>query len=137
MPTLIDTSFLLALFFTKDENHRLAREAAQILKGERLVAAAVLPEMFYMIATRAGYDHALKAFTLLQTTSFSIVELQTGDMAKMREIMMRYRDASFDYVDTAIMALSERLNVQDIYTFDHRDFRRFKPRHCECLRILP
>lgn len=27
------------------------------------------------------------------------------------------------------MALSERLNVRQVYTFDHRDFRIFRPKH--------
>lgn len=51
--------------------------------------------------------------------------------------MRQYRDAGLDYTDTAIMALSERLNIKEVYTFDHRDFSVFRPKHCPALVMLP
>jgi hypothetical protein len=35
------------------------------------------------------------------------------------------------------MALSERLNITQIYTFDRRDFTVFRPKHCDYLELMP
>ncbi len=58
-------------------------------------------------------------------------------MARMQVIMEQYGDAKFDFVDVAIMAISERLNIQQICTFDRRDFSIFRPIHCDYLELLP
>jgi uncharacterized protein len=55
----------------------------------------------------------------------------------MQEIMRQYQDAEFDFVDTSIMAIAERLNIKQICTFDHRDFSIFRPKHCDYLKLLP
>jgi predicted nucleic acid-binding protein len=61
----------------------------------------------------------------------------TEDMVQMQDIMEQYHDNEFDFVDTAIMSLAERLNIADIYTFDRRDFTVVRPRHRAYLRLLP
>lgn len=66
-----------------------------------------------------------------------IQPLIAEDMTRMTEIMRQYTDAELDYTDTAIMALSERLNIRQVCTFDHRDFRIFRPKHCPYLELLP
>jgi predicted nucleic acid-binding protein len=72
-------------------------------------------------------------FKTLQSGLFRIEPLLAPDMMRMQGIMERYADNQFDYVDTAIMALSERLQIEDIYSLDRRDFRVFRPAHCAYL----
>lgn len=134
---LFDTSFLLAVSLNTDKNHVLARTAMKSIVGKRVLAAPMLSELFYMVATRLDYDRAVHLFEALQSVAFQIEPLSSGDMARMVEIMNQYADNRLDYVDTAIMALSERLNITEIYTFDRRDFRVFRPVHTVALRLLP
>lgn len=61
----------------------------------------------------------------------------SNDLKRIRDITAKYSDARFDFVDTCVMALSERLNITKICTFDHRDFSIFRPTHCEYLELLP
>ncbi|MHB8628121.1 MAG: hypothetical protein ACYDBJ_20085 [Aggregatilineales bacterium] len=68
---------------------------------------------------------------------FQIEALTTADMLRMEVIMAQYQSARFDYTDTAIMALAERLNLTQVYTFDRRDFSIFRPAHCPVLELLP
>ncbi len=105
--------------------------------GRRVVPAPVLPELFYMMTARVGYTSAVNFFSTLQSAAFHIEALTAEDMARMSQIMTEYRDNAFDFVDVAIMALSERLNVTDIYTLDQRDFTIFRPKHCPYLTLLP
>lgn len=63
--------------------------------------------------------------------------LERVDYLRIAEIMLAYRDAALDFVDCAIMALAERLNITHICTYDRRDFALFRPRHCDYLTLLP
>jgi len=72
------------------------------------------------------------AATQVQLTGLSIL-----DVERAHEIMKTYPDAKFDLVDTGIMALSERLQITKVCTFDRRDFSIFRPKHCDYLELLP
>jgi predicted nucleic acid-binding protein len=134
---LIDTSFFVALTFPKDRNHALATEARDEMRGERMVIAPVLQELFFVVTIRMNYQAAINAFRRARSSPFTVVDLIEADMARMDEIMQQYQDAALDFVDVAQMAVSERLDIRQIYTFDHRDFRLFRPRHCDYLDLLP
>jgi uncharacterized protein len=137
MAVLIDTNFLVAAASPKDAHHLSARRAMQTLVDTRIVPAPVLPEMFYMLTQRVSYKTASQMFKIIRTGAFQIETLTVDDMTRMQEIMTQYVDNEFDYVDTAIMAISERLNISEIYTFDRRDFSVFIPTHCDYLELLP
>ena len=137
MSVLLDTSFLVAVASARDARHDLARGAIRELTGPRVVAAVVLPEVFYMLSTRVNYASAVRLFDRLRGGAFQIEPLTTDDMTRMSEIMLDYQDNAFDFVDVAIMALSERLDIRTVYTLDRRDFTVFRPRHCAALRLLP
>jgi uncharacterized protein len=137
MAILIDTSMLLAFAFAKDTNHKAASSTLHALsQATRIVAAPVLTELFYMTMVRINYARAIQIFASTRA-AFEIQALTEFDMVRMQEIMKQYEDASFDYTDTAIMALSERLNITQIATFDRRDFSIFRPKHCDYLELLP
>jgi predicted nucleic acid-binding protein len=137
MSVLIDTSTLLAYAFVRDANHEQASEALKTLSRRVcLVPAPVITELFYMTMVRVNYMRAIEIFAATRA-AFDIVDLTEHDMARMQDIMLQYKDARFDYTDTALMALSERLNITQICTFDHRDFSIYRPQHCEYLQLLP
>ena len=138
MAVLIDTSFLLAAMYAKDSNHHHALTAQGNLFGEsRIVPASVVQELFYMVTVRINYQRAVNVLAQLQTGAFEIVDLTSDNRQRMTEIMRQYESAAFDYTDAAIMALSGRLNIRQVYTFDHRDFGIFRPQHCDYLELHP
>lgn len=138
MAILIDTSFFLAAMYANDANHRKALSAQRSLFGEeRIVPSPVVYELFYMTTNHFYYARAIREFERLQSSAFRIEVLTTADMLRMVEIMRQYQSAQFDYADAAIMAVSERLNITQVYTFDRRDFPIFRPKHCDYLELLP
>ena len=60
-----------------------------------------------------------------------------ADLQRARAIMAAYPEADLDFVDCCLMALSERLKITQICTFDRRDFSIFRPQHCDYLELLP
>lgn len=136
MAVLIDTSIMLAVLVPKDQHYAEARVARQNLKDKPIIPAPVLYELFYMISSRINHREAVKAYDLVRS-AFPIEGLTDADMARMSEIMRQYSDAELDFADAAIMAIAERLNITEVYTFDHRDFSLFRPKHIDHLTLRP
>lgn len=137
MVSLLDTSFLLAVAFEGDRNHKAATDAMRKLTSGRLVAEPVMIESFFMVTARVSYVRALQYFKLLQSSAFQIISLAAADRQRMYEIMHQYRDAELDIADAAQVAIAERLGISRIYTFDRRDFGMIRPRHIEYFELLP
>src|SRR5687767_14293808 len=118
MAVLIDTNFLLAALITKDEHHLEARKARQTLKEKQIIPLPVLQEVFQLLAVRLSYRQAIQAYNTFRSSAFIVERLTDADLARMSEIMTQYADAQLDFADASIMALSERLNITQVYTFD-------------------
>jgi uncharacterized protein len=73
----------------------------------------------------------------LVVSSATLQSVILQDLKRAREIMASYPDAQLDFVDCCLMALSERLRISKICTYDRRDFLIFRPRHCDYLELLP
>ena len=67
--------------------------------------------------------------------NFSLEPLTTVDILRIRAIAAKY--PILDFVDCCIVAIAERLNITQICTFDHRDFRMIRPAHVEYFELLP
>lgn len=137
MRVLVDTNFLVAILAPTDQHHQEAVRALSALQGDQpIIAAPVLVELFYLINKFAHYQQAITAIRQMRT-NFHVEPLIMQDMERMENIMSQYATARFDYTDAALMALSERLKIIQIYTFDRRDFTIFRPLHAPMLKILP
>ena len=137
MPVLVDTNFMVSVLLANDMNHAKAAAAVATLRSERrVVAAPVLVELFYLIQKLVGYPAAI--MSIQQTRRFYTIEpLLNVDLQAMEDIMLRYQSAKFDYTDAALMAVAERLKIEQIYTFDWRDFSIYRPSHCTAFTLLP
>ncbi len=134
---LIDTNIIVASSIRQDKNNARAIAALSRERTERLlVVSPVLVEVFYLVATRISYDSAIEAIRRVRST-IKIISLEEADMIRMEQIMERYRSAHFDYADTAIMAVAERLNITRIMTFDRRDFSIYRPTNADTFELLP
>lgn len=137
MTALLDTSFLLAAAFERDQNHAAASDAMRNLKGRRLVVEPVVSEIFFMVAARLSYSRAVRLFALLQTPAFEIISLTADDRQRMAALMDQYHDAQLDLADVAQIAVAERLQIETVYTFDRRDFNIMRPIHIPAMALLP
>jgi predicted nucleic acid-binding protein len=59
------------------------------------------------------------------------------DVQRAAVIMAKYPTAKLDFVDCCIMALSERLSISQVCTFDRRDFVIYRRPNGEALELLP
>lgn len=137
METVIaDTGFVVALTNRTDTKHTEVR-AVYIQYRQILLPQTALVEIAYLLGRDAGV-HVVVAFLRgLPTSRFILTDLISEDVARIGEILTQYADSKVDFVDASVMAIAERLNITVVLTLDQRDFRLFRPKHCESFTLLP
>ena len=134
---LVDSSYLYAVFDERNEKHEVAMLIADLYGGQFVVPYVVLTEVAYLCNREGGVPAVLRFLERLATMRPQLEVVSFADLERVHEIMAAYRDSKLDFVDCCIMALSERLNITQVCTFDHRDFNIFRPKHISHLEILP
>ena len=102
-----------------------------------LVPNIVLPEVSYLFRRDLGYGGLSTFLSKLAQIRPQFLPLITDNLPRISEIAQTYASAEFDIVDCCIMAMTERLDIKRVATFDRRDFTMFRPRHCAFLELLP
>lgn len=139
MPILIDTSVLLAATFEKDRNHVSAAAFMRQLATRQEQPVVLLPvviELFHIAHVRISYVRAVGVIDAVRQR-FVIEPLIDDDFERVVAIQRQYLDAKLDFTDAAIFAVSERLKISRIATFDRRDFMIYRPSHVEHYDLLP
>lgn len=137
MTAILDTSVLFALSDGSDRNHLRVLSVIQTIQDQLILPTVVIPEAAYLIGSRLGH-RAMRIFLAnLSTSSIQLESLSIEDLIRVPEILEQYADSQLDFVDAAIVALAERLNVTRILTLDRRDFSIIRPQHCEYFELLP
>lgn len=135
---LVDSSFLYALYAENDLRHDEALLVTQLIEGRLLIPQVMLGEAAFLFRReRNGLRLAAEFMRVLSRDEPFLIDVTTIDLDRAAEIMLEYEEAKFDFVDCCLMALSERLNITTVCTFDERDFGIFRPKHVERLELLP
>jgi predicted nucleic acid-binding protein len=134
---LVDSSYLYALFDEKNKYHLKAAEIANLYHLSFVIPQVVLTEAAYLFNRTGGIPAVLQFLDRLITTRLNLEDVLISDLPRVREIMNLYSDTKLDFVDCCIMALSERMKITQVCTFDRRDFSIFRPSHCDYLELLP
>ncbi|WP_433557293.1 type II toxin-antitoxin system VapC family toxin [Pseudonocardia xinjiangensis] len=135
-----DTGPLVAAADRDDQDNRACTDMLSGLHLARrpiLVPAPVVAEVGYLLG-RAGGASVEAAFlqSIVQRT-FTIVDLELADYARMAELVKTYGDFPLGTTDAAVIAVAERLGITEIATLDRRHFHAVRPRHVEAFSLLP
>ena len=137
MRALLDTGFLYAVFDATDQHHGNAVQVLSNWSGELLLPTAVLVELAYLLQTRLGHQAMRGIMQRLMSQSLYLVSITSTDLIRINEVLNQYSDAKLDFVDSVIVTLAERLQVNHILTVDRRDFAIIRPNHCAYFELLP
>ena len=137
MTAIVDTSFLVSLTNPKEVHHESCAMLARNL-GERLIVPyVVLPEATYLIYKYQGHHVMRRFMRQMMHPAWNFEPLQQSDLATISTALGKYADLNLDFVDAAIVAIAERLNVSRLLTLDRRDFLVIRPSHCVAFTLLP
>ncbi len=137
---LCDTGPLFAAADRTDADHHACVElltGLRLANRRLLLPQTVMAEVGYLLATRVGTFAEVAFLEAVANGSFELVSLTTDDVARVAELVGRYEDLPLGTTDASVIALAERLNVEEIATLDHRHFRVVRPHHVEVLTLLP
>ena len=134
--TISDTGFVVALLNQSDIKHS---DVVAIYQNYQqiLLPQTVLAEVAYLVGRSAGVSTVAAFLKGLSASRFHLIPLSETDVIRVSEILEEYKDSRIDFVDATVMAIAERLKITLILTLDQRDFRLFRPKHCEGFEILP
>jgi len=134
---IIDTGIVYALADRKDKWHDAAALFMSDFTGRIFIPSTVLPEACYLLNTYLGLDAEISFVQALISRELAL-ELSTfHDLARIAELLKKYRDSNIGFVDASVVAVAERLKICGILTTDRRHFAMIKPRHCREFTLLP
>lgn len=116
----VDTGALFAAANTKDKDHQKANDFLTKLAEERailLVTNFIIAEIYTLMLRKIGRDEAIEYVEKLRNTA-EIERVSKEDENKAWQIILRYQDKDFSYVDATSFAVMERLGIRDAFAFD-------------------
>jgi uncharacterized protein len=122
---ILDTGGLLTLLDASTKEHaRTLQIASQF--HDWLISSAILAEVDYMLMSRVGSHASMKFLQGLADGDYIIETYLPQDIRYALEKSKKYKTLALGLADCAVMALSERLHIPTILTFDNH-FNIVKP----------
>ena len=115
---LADTSANYALLDRSDRNHARAVSLARLMRRRRLTPLLtnfIVGETHGLVLSRLGSGLARR---WLFGNVWPIERITADDEVRARDILRRYDDKSFSYVDATSFSLMERLGIRQAFSFD-------------------
>jgi predicted nucleic acid-binding protein len=135
-----DTGPLVAAAFSKDPDYHRCVElftGLHLANRQMLLPAPIVAEVGYLLAAKAGARAEALFLRSLGDGDLVTVELTPADYTRMADLVEQYADLPLGTSDAAVIALAERLDVDEVATLDHRHFTVVRPRHVQAFTLLP
>ncbi len=137
MAALLDTGFVYAVINRTERQHEAATKIAREVREPMLLPTPVIVEVAFLLLRDIGPLAVADFVGGLATTDMQLVDPQVTDYERAAAILRQYNDAHIDLVDSLIVAIAERLDIDLILTLDQRHFRMFRPKHRVAFELLP
>ena len=135
MIVILDTGPWVALI---DRSESRYTECVQWLKnfsGRLYSTEAVLTEVLYILNFSITAQSAALDFVLQSVVE--IVPSNTESLKKTKNLIKKYADLPMDFADATIVCLATQTGMQNIATFDKKDFAIYKLPKKKSFTIMP
>lgn len=120
---IADASLLFALFNKRDFHHESAVEYVSELASHLTTTLAAVTETAHLLSV---YPPARVDFiTWIIAGGVFVVDLELEDYSAILQVVGKYEDLPADFGDATLVAIANRLEIQEVATFDS-DFRVYK-----------
>ncbi len=130
---LLDTGPWLALFHGADRQHgRIVDWLRREGTGLRLFSTwPVLTEVAFFLRA----DTKQRVLAWIERGAVELVDLDARDRAAMAQFLGRFADQRPDLADASLLALAQRLGVDEVATLDDKDFASYRIGRNQALRL--
>lgn len=135
-----DTGPIVAAALAGDDHHGPCVDLFKVLhlaNRPLLVPGTVVAEVGYLLNREAGPDVEALFLTALADGDFTPIDLTADDYRRAAELVTTYADLPLGTTDATVIALAERVGVDEVATLDRRHFSVVRPRHVPGLTLLP
>jgi hypothetical protein len=132
---IVDTGPLVALLDRSERNHERCVEVVRGWRGQLVTTEAALTEALHLLHSVWQAQHnCLQMFT---REAIVLVPSTPDTLKRVATLMEKYRDIPMDYADATLVALSEDLDTDLIFTLDLRGFRTYRKNARTAMKIVP
>ena len=122
MSVILDTGIVYAFYDRSDAWHARARALVENEQRGLILPAAVIPEVDWLLGQRLGGRSRLAFYEGITNGAYLVADLPRAGYARVAELNRRFEDLELGFVDAAIVALAEALDLSRIATTDRRHF---------------
>jgi predicted nucleic acid-binding protein len=122
---LADTGFWLALANRRDRHHAACVSALEKLDEPLVTTWPVMVETCHLLLARLGVEAELKFVASARDGAFDIFRLSEEHLARVHDLMEKYRDLPMDLADASLVIAAEDLGSGRILSTDERDFHAY------------
>jgi predicted nucleic acid-binding protein len=124
MNAILDTGPWVALIDRSESKHDICVQWLKNYSGKLYSTEAVLTEVLYLLnfsvkAQTAAIDFVLKSV-------IEIIPSSVESLKKAKNLIKKYSDLPMDYADATIVCLAMDTGINDIITFDQKDFNIYR-----------
>ena len=135
MIATLDTGPWVALIDRSESKHTECVQWLKKFSGRLYSTEAVLTEVLYILNFSITAQCA--ALDFVSKSVVEIVPSTTGSLKKTKNLMKKYADLPMDFADATIVCLATETGMQNIVTFDKKDFAIYKLPKKKSFTIMP
>jgi len=119
---VLDAGIVYAYYDRHDVWHTRTLEFFKKETGTLIIPAPVIPEVDHLIGTRLGTSAQMMFYRSLADGEYFVADLPRDKYGRVEELNRQFANLALGFVDAAIVAISEFLDLPRIATTDRRDF---------------
>ena len=135
MIAILDTGPWVALIDRSESRHTECVQWLKKFSGRLYSTEAVLTEVLYILNFSITAQCAALDFVLESVVE--IVPSSTDSLMKTKNLMKKYADLPMDFADATMVCLAAETGMQNIATFDQKDFAIYKLPKKKSFTIMP
>ena len=135
MIAILDTGPWVALIDRSESRHTECVQWLKNFSGTLYSTEAVLTEVLYILNFSITAQCA--ALDFVRESVVEIVPSSADSLKKTKNLMKKYADLPMDFADATIVCLAAETGMQNVVTFDRKDFAVYKLPGKKSFTIMP
>ena len=124
MNAIFDTGPWVALIDRSESRHLDCVQWLKNFRGCLYTTEAVLTEVMYLL--NFSTEAQLAALDFIVQSIVEIVPADIKSTQKAKTLINKYSDLPMDYADATLVCLASETGIQNIVTFDQKDFSVYR-----------